>query len=164
MVRVFEMYRVFGRSWLVLSAATVKIGSFVCGGCGVGRPLIASLVPHCGYSYFNIRCCLNRSHTSKKKGVLVWVVMENCDLSSDLTLRNVCTRTDYILVYSRPCCKELIPLQKKKRESVERDSFKGAQDKKKRRGMLATTNQGCCCHRSYRGWWTCRCGRSPFCL
>jgi hypothetical protein len=26
--RVFEMYQVFGRSWLVLSAATVKIGSF----------------------------------------------------------------------------------------------------------------------------------------
>jgi len=24
--------RVFGRSWLVLSAATVKIGSFMCGG------------------------------------------------------------------------------------------------------------------------------------
>ena len=40
--------------------------------------------------------------------VLVWVVMENCDLSSDLTLRNVCTRSDYILVYSRPCWKELI--------------------------------------------------------
>jgi hypothetical protein len=39
MFRVFEMCRVFGRSWLVLSAATVKIGSFMCGGCGVGRPL-----------------------------------------------------------------------------------------------------------------------------
>jgi hypothetical protein len=38
MFRVFEMYRVFGRSWLVLSAATVKIGSFMCGGCGVCRP------------------------------------------------------------------------------------------------------------------------------
>ena len=66
LVGIVVVKTLFGKSWLVLSAATVKIGSFMCGGCGVGRPLTASLVPHCGYSYFNIRCCLNRSHTSKK--------------------------------------------------------------------------------------------------
>jgi hypothetical protein len=48
-------------------------------------------------------------------GIMKWVVLVWWPWRIATSLRDVCTRTDYILVYSRPCCKELTTTTKKKR-------------------------------------------------
>ena len=45
---------------------------------------------------------------------VTWVVLVWWQWRIATSLRNVCTRTDYILVYSRPCCKELTTTTKLK--------------------------------------------------